>query len=239
MGTSTSYSAPPSWGDFKSEVTRAAGSGLLTPAAAGQLVQRYIRENGSSSGMAHGGGVVGNGRTAQAIAGRLGGFIADVAALGLSEALTRAGLTDFIGRPVNEILCGLLDKLGGSASTIDDVDARNALARLQEKILGNAVDETQIEAILAMQAAQLEGLLQEFFGYYLFEQFCRVFFERLVQRVGEHKAQSFLSGIESFINSTLINRTTGRDMSRINWAGPEGQAIAVDIMETTLRVFGS
>src|SRR5271167_746426 len=113
MGTSTSYSAPPSWGSLKGEVTRAAAAGSLAPADAAQLVRHYIQDNGGSSAIARGGGVVGKGRTAQAVAGRLGGFISDVAAFGLNEALRRAGLPELIGRPLSELLAGLLDKIGG------------------------------------------------------------------------------------------------------------------------------
>ncbi len=237
MGTSTSYSAPSSWGSLKGEVTRAAGAGALTSSMAAQLVRHYIRENGGARLMGRGGGLVGKGRTAQAVAGRFSGFLSDVAAVGLNEALNRVGLSDFIGRPINEILAALLDKLGGPASTIDDVDARNALARLQEKLLGKAADAAEVEEILTEQASQLETILYDFFGFYLFEQFCRVFFERLVQRVGELKAQSFLTDIESFIASMLMNRTSGRDVSKIDWTGPEGLALMADIMEATLRVF--
>ncbi len=68
--------------------------------------------------------------------------------------------------------------------------------------------------------------------------FCRVFFERLVQRVGDEQAHSFLDDIGDYINSTLANRTTDRDISQIDWAGEGGKAITTEIMESTLSVFG-
>lgn len=243
MGTSTSYTAPPSWGELKGDVTRAASSGPLTPGVARQILQSHIRQNGGAHAMARGGGgggggVVGSGRAARAVAGRLGGFIADVGTYGFNEALRRTGLSDFIGRPVQEILGALLDRLGGPASTIDDVDARTALSRLHDKLLANAIDAAEVERILTAQTTQLESVLRDFFGFYLFEQFCRVFFERLVQRVGETRAYSFLNDIEDFINSTLTNRTFDHNLALIDWAGTEGQTIASDIMETTLKVFG-
>lgn len=239
MGTSTGYSAPPSWAPLKGEVTRAAGAGALSRETARQIVQHYIRENGGARGMARGGAAVGAGKTAQDVAGRFSAFVADVAANGLDTALTNAGLAEFIGRPVTEILGALLDRLGGPASTIDDVDARNALARLQDELFGDAADAPEMEQVLTDTASQLESVLQDFFSHYLYEQFCRVFYERLVQRVGDIKAQSFLEEIESFLASTLENRTAGRDLSSIQWAQAEGQAILMEIMETTLNVFGN
>lgn len=242
MGTSTSYSAPPSWGDLKATVTRAAGGGALAPGAARQIVRDYIDRNGGASGMARGsgggGGRVGSSGAARAVAGRLGGFITDVGTYGLDEALRRAGLSELVSRPVREILAGLLDHLGGSSSTLDDVDARAALSRLQDELLGDAEDAAEVERILAGQAAQLELVLEMFFGFYLFEQFCRVFFERLVQRVGETRAHSFLSEIEGFLRSALVNRTVGRDLAGIDWTGSEGRTLVTDILESTLRVFG-
>jgi hypothetical protein len=242
MGTSASYSAPPSWGELKAQVTRAASTGSASQDSALKILGSHIRHNGGARAIARGesrcGGIVGSGRAARTVAGRLGNFIADVGTYGFNEALRRVGLVNFIGRPVQEVLNALLDNLGGPASTIDDVDARTALSKLQDKMLENAADAADVERILTAQATQLESVLQDFFGFYLFEQFCRVFFERLVQRVGETRAHSFLSDIEDFVRSTLANRTVGLELAGVDWAGPEGQAIISNIMETTLTVFG-
>jgi hypothetical protein len=244
MGTSTSYSAPPSWGFVKGRVTRAAtGGGAIGPTEAGGIVRDHIRQNGGPSGMARGGssarsGSVGSGRAAREIALRIGGFVSDVQSRGLERALEQIGLGELKGRPLTEVLAGLLDRLGGSAATIDDVDARTALSHIQDELLGAAQTASEVEQILAGQVANLQLLLEGFFGRYLYEQFCRVHFERLSQRVGEMRARSFLQEIESFIRATLANRTSGRDLSGVDWAGREGQALVADIMETTLKVFG-
>ena len=161
MGTSTSYSAPSSWGPLKAEVTRAA-AGPLGAGEAASIVRDYIRNNGGSAAIARGAGVVGAGRAVQSVARRLGGFVADVPTFGLDGALRRAGLGDLVGRPVNEILAGLLDRLGGPANTQDDVDARNALARLQDKLLAHAEDADQVETILSTAASNLGEILKDF-----------------------------------------------------------------------------
>ena len=242
MGTSTGYSAPPSWGDLKSDVTRAGGAGALTPNTAGELIQSFIQHNGGANliarGTGAGGGSVAKGGAARATARRLGGFISDVGRVGLEQALRNAGWTDLIGQPVPEILAALLDRLGGEASTIDDVDARMALARLQEKYFAEATDAAELDKLLVEQVTQLETVLHDFFGFYLYEVFCRVFFERLVQKLGETRAHSFLDQIRDFINAALVNRAPGNDISKIDWPGTAGQALTADIMEATLNVFG-
>ncbi len=114
-----------------------------------------------------------------------------------------------------------------------------ALARLQEEYFGDAATTEELEQLLSAQALRLETILSDFFGHYLYEVFCRVFFERLVQRVGEARANKFLKEIGNFIDATLADRTAGRDLTQIAWSGGEGRAITTEILETTLEVFSS
>lgn len=239
MGTSTGYSAPGSWGPLKSEVTKAASEGAASPAIAGRIVGHFIQQNGGAARMSSGGGSGGaiGGSAGRAVAQRLGGFISTVGEVGLAEALRREGLADFVGRPAQEILAALLDRLGGPASTIDDVDARTALARLQEQLLKDARTPEDVERILQEQAASLDVMLRDYFGAYLFEQFCRVFFERLVQKRGEPKALAFLGDIKEFIKATLVNRVGRRAIAKIAWASQEGGRLCADVMQATLEVF--
>ena len=239
MGTSKDYDAPASWGPLKSAVTRAAKRGIASGPTARRLVADFVRRNGGSRAMARGrgsGGMIG-GAAGRAVAQRLGGFISSVHQVGFIEALRREGLSDFVGRPVQEILFALLDRIGGPSSTLDDVDARAALARLQEEYLADAVDAEDVERILQAEISSLDDFLASYFAFYLYEQFSRVFFERLVQRVGHTKALSFLTDIEDFIRASLANRLDSRSADTIDWAGKEGVRICSEIMQTTLEVF--
>ncbi|WP_243374002.1 hypothetical protein [Geotalea sp. SG265] len=244
MGTSQSYSAPPSWTDIKGQVTRLAKEDTISSFKSKKLISSFIDHNGGSrvlSGRARGragGGAIATGGAARNIAGRLASFISAVGTHGLSDSLGRFGWTDLIGKPVQEVLNALLDRLGGDSSTIEDVDARMALSKLQERYFAEADTPERLEEILIQQVDRLEPLLEEFFGFYLHELFCRVFFERLVQRVGEAKAHSFLEVIGDVINSTFTNRTAERDLTNIDWNGPDGTSMITDIMETTLEILG-
>lgn len=236
MGTSAAYSAPPSWGDLKGQVTRGAKSPNLNNDTIERLVHSFIDHNGGSTTIARGssGGTVAKGTAARSIASRLGGFLTSVDQVGLDQALRDAGWGDLVNRPLHEVLPAILDRLGGPSSTIDDVDARMALARLQTQYF-TADTKNELEQKLSDQAGNLETVLQDFFGFYLYEVFCRVFFERLEQRVGETTAQSFLDQIEAFIVATLANRTADRDIRTIDWSGQQGREMTMEIMETTLR----
>ena len=59
MGTSQSYSAPPSWTDIKGQVTKAAKEDTLPQYKSKQLIRSFIDHNGGSrvlSGRGGGGG---------------------------------------------------------------------------------------------------------------------------------------------------------------------------------------
>lgn len=240
MGTSTSYSAPPSWGDLKSAVTRHAKEGHASPQRIGEIVRSFVSHNGGASAIARGGGGgsgIARGSNARAAAVGLGGFIADVGRLGLEGALRAAGWDDLVGKPVREVLRALLDRLGGESSTIDDVDARMALAALEKEYFDRAQSPEELEQLMKAQVSNIEGLLQDYFGFYLYEVFCRVFFERLVQKVGETRALSLLDQIKGFIREKLRNIAVTRDLSNVDWNSADGLAISAEVMESTLRVF--
>jgi hypothetical protein len=118
-------------------------------------------------------------------------------------------LTNFTGSQVYSSLCE-------GTETAEDV----------EKILNSQAD-----------GAAMSDLLMRFFAYYLYEQFCRVFFKQLVQKHGEERAESFLNDIFDFIQSSLQNHTLGVDVSKVNWFGSEGNHMATTIMQQTLEVF--
>jgi hypothetical protein len=89
-----------------------------------------------------------------------------------------------------------------------------------------------------MEGEALESLLNHFFGYYLYEQFCRVFYERLARNVGSSNADSYLSNIFDTIKSALEYMTHDRDLSQIDWTGTDGQSIIDQILQDTFEIFG-
>lgn len=243
MGTSAPYDAPPSWAGLKNEVTRAAHQGPLQAHKIRHIVQRLVHENGGKNAIARGGrrapgGAAGSAAPARDVAARLGNFISDVQTKGLNEAAQRLGLGDLRNRPVGEILLAVLDRVGGPASSIDEADARQALSDLQDELLSEAQSVEEVESILIEAGQNLENILERFFGHYIFEQFSRIFYERLVQRVGASAAASFINQIKEFIYSSLANRASTKDLSKVDWAGAEGASIVSDICAQTLEVFG-
>ena len=242
MGTSAGYEAPttPDWKDLKSHVTRTARDGSVLPHTARNTLNDFIRTSGGARTISRGGGAIGAGRSAQNTARNLANFISSVGAVGLHQALELFGLSEFVGRSASEIIPALVDKIGGPSSTINDTDARKALSKVMDELLSDLDTPEQVEEALSqvMEGETLEGLLNQFFGYYLYEQFCRVFYERLESRVGRANADSYLDSIFDTIKSALDLMTSDRDLSQIDWAGTEGQNISDQILQDTFEIFG-
>lgn len=238
MGTSKGYKAPttPPWPDLKRNVSRQASDGPPSADSAQNTLHDFIAANGGPATLTSGSG----GKAAQVVAGKIASFISAIEDLGLREALRQANLEDLIGKSVSEMAFALIDYLGGSANTVDEVDARNALSRFLSELLEETSNSKEVVRILEAIASrnELENLLIKFFGYFVYERFCRVFFERLTTRVGEAKAQSYLKGIFDYIKASLRNRTFGRNLSSIDWSGQEGESIIKEILNETLDVFG-
>lgn len=241
MGTSTGYNAPtsPQWRQVKTEVTQSARVGSPSNNTARKILRDYISANGGARQMSRGGGVAGGSRAASSAARKFAGFVSSVSANGLQEALREIGLESLEGKPVEDIVYALTDYLGGSASTIDDADLRSAILDLNKELLEEAESFEDVEDVMKNLAEgdNLNQLLVKLFGYYLYQQFCRVFYERLVTRVGESKADQFIGGIKNYVLTALQHETSGREISRIDWNGEEGLAIAEKILEETLDIY--
>jgi len=242
MGTSKGYQAPssPQWGKFKGKVTAASGGGAVTPDIAREIIRGFIQTNGGVENIVQGKGTIGSSRVAQTVAGRFAGFVSSVSTTGLPETLDQYGLGDLIGKPSGEISSALLDFLCDDGSILDEVDARSAMADLIDELLTGIRELEQIQQILEerLQSDTLESLLAQFFGHYIYHQFCRVFFERITTRHGEEKSKSFMESIKWFIDEELKYISSNKKLMDIDWKGHEGQALIDEILQETLVMLG-
>ncbi len=259
MGTSTGYDMPTGgeWTPLKNEATRfikEEGHGQVSPL---KLLSDYLRANGGARGIARGvgGGAGGTGsgggrkggqggggrggRSARNVGRNLGGFLSSVGTVGLDEALREIGLADLIGQPAEEVTAALLDTLAAPGSTLDEHAARLALAKLNDELFKRAQTYEDVGRVLS-QALDQQGLariLASFFGHYLYERFCRDFYETWVKKVGSSQAARSLKSIKDCITSSLKAKLAGRDMTRVNWRGREGLRLTEQVMQETLEIF--
>ena len=238
MGTSASYDTPPAWGNLKRQAGIAASA--VGPERCRNLVNGFVGGNGGASSFARGGGLTGGGGAARRVAGGLAGFVSEVGRSSLDAALRGWGLAELIGRPAGEILEAIIDRCGTDGATLEEVDARNALSDVMHERLDAATTAADVEAILAATADQegLIDLLADFFGLYVFHAFCRSFWGHVAEKEGADRADGLMGEVRDYIVSAVENATVDVDVTRIDWLGAEGQRLAADIFERTLRVFG-
>ncbi|QDT27859.1 hypothetical protein Enr10x_31940 [Gimesia panareensis] len=239
MGTSTGYDAPPAWGAQKRQITQR-GNIALTPTKAKSYLSNHISNNGGASRISYGGGVLGGGgdRSAQSTIGGFAGFVGQVAHDGLDEALRRNNLSDLVGGSPADIVLGLVGLFGHADNSHDAVDARSALSRLMDELLANAETSEEVESVFGdiANVETLTKLTMKFFAYHLYEQFCRVHFEHLVQQHGDAVAVSFLGDIMGCIKSLVLNRSLDIDVYEVDWMTEWGN-FSNEIMRMTLEVF--
>ncbi len=242
MGTSKGYEAPstPQWGDVKGDITREAKEGRPNSERSQNIIRKYIQASGGANSISNGRGVIG-GKSAVNVVRNIGRFASLIDQMGFREAYKFLELGNLEGKNVFEVTNKLIDFFSESSSTIDDVDSRNALTTLLWEYTEGITDDTEvIEDVFDKKftTSDLKNLFSKFFSYYLYEQFCRVFYERLVTRVGEEQADSFLSGIKEFLVSRVDSFQLEKDIAQVDWTGTEGQKVASEILEETLYIFG-
>ena len=137
------------------------------------------------------------------------------------------------------MLAGLLDRLCGPGSTIDEALARAALNRLRQELFEGTqtfedVDRRLREIVGEIQAG---GLVIQFYGHYLYEKFARDSYERLLKSHGPEKARGSMDSIRRTIASALRTMVGQRDPIEINWRGAEGRQLAETILTRTLNIF--
>ena len=263
MGTSKGYQMPTggAWTPLKTDGNRFVTEGPDGSVAPGEMVRRYLTAVGGARGILSGaagsgggrgggggsaggqsGGGTGGGSTSAAgrVARGVGGFFSRAASAGLATALREAGLGALVGATAADLAAGLLDALAGPASTIDDAAARAALADLTEELLEQARTPEEVEAALvgSLDAADIAGLLTRFFGLYIYERFCRDFYERWVKAAGSGATATALGSIKEFIQSTLAAGMRGRDLRSVDWQGSEGAQVVSQVLSDTCYVFG-
>jgi hypothetical protein len=115
------------------------------------------------------------------------------------------------------------------------------MSDLNKEMLEDADTYEDVVARLGerMRAQSLGNLLLRFFGHYLYHQFLRSFYERLVRKHDENTTDGFLGSIRRFIASSLRYETYEQNLVTIDWRGSEGQSIINNLLQRTLEVFES
>jgi len=245
------------WTPFKNEATDFAQDSGSIPVSASNVLNHYVRVNGGFGGFRRaagesggGGGALGGGggsgtggskkhSAGISVAQSLGGFLSRVGEVGLSQALQEEGLSHLVGRSASEVSGALLDEMAGPGSTLDNAAARLALADVRDELLAGAETFEDVETKLkqALDQSGLFLILAMFFGHYVFERFCRDFYEDWMKKIGESKAAQKLKEVKDYIESSLRAKLAGKKIGKINWKSAAGVQLSDSVLKETLEVF--
>lgn len=217
----------------------AMASAITGGGGAGATGGRGSGGGGGGGGRQGGGGVRRVGRAVARTGQNLGRFASRVREAGLADALREFDLGDLVGRPAGDVMAGLVDRLCGPGSTMDESLARSALNDLRQELIGDARTFEEVERALssALERLEVTGLIVRFYGQYLYRMFVRDFSETLAQKVGRDRARRAGANVLRTIRSKLRAVVAGRDPAAINWHGAQGHQLAQRILTTTLQIF--
>ncbi len=228
-GDSSSHDAPtprltdsPKWSSLLRQTRRLASGGATGGSATRRvrsITGHYVRTRGGAWNAARGSVA---GRSAGS---RIGGFLADVARHGVDRALRNLRLDEYIGRPADDLLIGLAERLLPSPDSADEAAARKAgLDAFHELLQQYGVLEEGINALDALDADGIQHALEHFIARYITSDLLL----RLSQRVEDgsstvERCDEILSEIRSVVLETIRLDFKGRDVLAIDWNGPEGR----------------
>lgn len=230
------------WTPVKREASKFLKNNGTNSAAApnpDNLLRLYYGARGGSGG---GGGGAGGGfggaaqRTGQA----LGGFLSNVQNLGLSEALREVGLAHLINKSFSEISKAILNLFTSPGSSLDEHAVREALIAVNDEMVSGAEEFDGVESALKANIDEngVAGIVQLFFGEYIYHLFCQDFYETWCQKEGYDQAARKLSEVKDYISQKLKTKLLKTDAAKIDWQGREGKTITNKIIQNTRTVFG-
>jgi hypothetical protein len=218
------------------------GHGGSAPSGGGGGSGAGAKKGGGKAGGGGGSGGGGGAKTSAAVgtARNLGGFLSSVNAVGLAQALRERGLDSVVGKSAADVADAMLDEFAGPASTLDNAVARESLADVRDEILTDADSFEEVEERLnaAIDELGIFGILVSFFGHYIFNMFCRNFYEDWVKKVGEAKAGTGLDQIKEYIRSSLRAKLAGKKVTKVDWKKSEGKQFVENVLKETVEVFG-
>ncbi len=241
MGTSTKYEAPTfgEWRRLKLRVTRLVTQDESTPDHIRKIVEIFVKGDAPWSWVTDKGEDGDRGQAALKVAQNIGDFFALITDLGFSESFKRVdpGLPD--KKTVSQIKNLLFVHLNCPGNKEDEIDARNALLCLLDEIFKNVDTFEEVEDMMQAQSTDQSLIItiQRFFGYYLCEQFRRMFHEPILKK-GKipEKANEDVHKIRECIWSTVENIISNGNLSHIevshiNWNGDQGYQTVNNIFQ--------
>lgn len=258
MGTSKSYDSPKwpgvndSVGDAVSDGKPTADGILTAVGAFAGAYKEFLNTGTTGRAGAVSGGHSGSGRTtgkrgggggatartrAAGAGARLGQFLSGVASSGLAPTLESFGLSDLVGKPLQEVFDAIIDRLCEDGGLLDDSALTEAMARTLNELGEKAETVEEFDKLLSETPDDLEGYLQAFFANLLAANFEQKEGGFVREKIPQDQCDRFFKESRELIRSLVSEELAKeRDLSSIDWAGAEAVSIADQINQEVLNI---
>ena len=241
MGTSKSYEGAkgnPNWSQLSGSVTRACETGTISDNSLSNITSNFAKLLEGSNFGGRGKSKIG-GRAGIRTAQKLGGFLNDVKNKGFRSALSFIGFDTTDTTKPNEAINYLLEYCAGVASSLDETAAKAAERKLLEKIGSDAKNFEELAKNFEEKIEEygIEDLLIKYNTYYIYEHLSIDFYEKLIEEKGKAATSNFYIQLIKFLGEKVKNIARKRDLSKVHWAGKDGDELVKNILEDTLKAF--
>ncbi|WP_133797677.1 hypothetical protein [Prosthecobacter fusiformis] len=169
---------------------------------------------------------------------RVASFLSDVRQVGLVQALAERGFSDLENLPPERLAIAIADVLQENSSYIIEIELREALSQVFEKICVKQDDLANLEIALDNAASDIGSVLTQLFECYIIERFKTNHGEHLAKEHGYEAADKIVNAARDFVAAELaFEETTRHDLTSVDWGGREGEGIVNAILERTVAVY--
>lgn len=245
MGTSKSFSDAkhsmiPNWGTLSSAMTSNCDSSTLTQNKLINILKHYVTALGGASVAGRGGSKIG-GKSGIKTAKKIGGLFSVFTSSGgnIRETLEATGLKDIENKTVSEVINHLIEYCSGTASTIDNVAAKEATRILLEELIAGANDIDEVEKLLEenFKTHTMEEIIVKYFGLYINELLSNWFYENLIRNKTESDCNILFSQIKRFILERVKDMQKNNPLQNIDWSSNDADRLIKNIQQDVLTVF--
>ncbi|MCD8289829.1 MAG: hypothetical protein LUC26_08025 [Prevotella sp.] len=167
------------------------------------------------------------GHSGVAVAGAFVNAFAEINKKGLNNWLQEKGFGEHIGKSCSDILDCMRKYLATEVVGMDDTAANEALEYVLEDF-GQKIDQDakNFDEVMhsTMSSAEINSIIDNFFGMYIFSHLSQDFQEKLEHDKGTAISSSTMDDIRELILDDVRKGFKGRSSANIDWAGEEGES---------------
>ena len=223
MGTSSSTPGPkgPRWGSAKGAATR------LAKGTAGAEPRKVVRQAALALYGDAGTWSAGSTRTAQRLAGLLGGAVRD----GVIETARQFAIGDLEGRVTGDAIMEILDWVAGDAVDLDDQAAKRSAEAVLSDLVRDGIDLDQ-----QLDPHTGTALFRSFLVQYLTRSIITPLASRLTEDVSARQAREHERSITRVVEALVQSVVSQQQLLDTDWLGPEGGEVFERIRNDALEI---